>query len=125
MNELFAALAVFLAVHTITAIRPLRAHLVALVGETLYVVLFSIVSLSLLVWLGVAYANAPYLETWLYIPELKWLMLLIMPIACLLIVSGLTSRNPFSLGMGSKYFDSAKPGIVGLTKHPAIWGLAI
>ena len=29
-------------------------------------------------------------------------MLLIMPIACILIVSGLTSRNPFSLGMGSK-----------------------
>ena len=56
MNQLFAALAVFLAVHTITAIRPLHAHLVALVGETLYVALFSIVSLSLLVWLGVAYA---------------------------------------------------------------------
>ena len=55
-----------------------------------------------------------------YSPELKWLMLLIMPIACLLIVSGLTSRNPFSLGMGSKNFGSAKPGIVGLTKHPAI-----
>ena len=52
-------------------------------------------------------------------------MLLIMPIACLLTVSDLTSRNPFSLGMGSKNFDSAKPGIVGLTKHQAILGLAM
>ena len=52
-------------------------------------------------------------------------MLPIMPIACLLTVSDLTSRNPFSLGMGSKNFDSAKPGIVGLTKHQAIWGLAM
>ena len=52
-------------------------------------------------------------------------MLLIMPIACLLIVSGLTSRNPFLLGMGNKYLDYAKPGIVGLTKHPAIRGPAI
>ena len=64
--------------------------------------------------------NTPYLEAWPYIPELKWLMLLIMPIAWFLIVSGLTSRNPFSFGMDSKNFDSAKPGIVGLTMHPDI-----
>ena len=125
MNELFAALAVFWPF--------IPSRLFAHCAHTWWhssvkhfnVALFSIVSLGLLVWLGVAYANAPYLETGLCIPELKWLMLLIMPIACLFIVSGLTSRNPFSLGMGSKYFDSAKPGIVGLTKHPAIWGLAI
>ncbi len=52
-------------------------------------------------------------------------MLIIMLIACLLIFSGLTSRNTFSLGTGSKNFGSAKPGIVGLTKHTAILGLAM
>jgi len=86
---------------------------VALVGETLYVALFSIVSLSLLVWLGVAYANAPYLETWIYISELKWLMLLILPIACLLIVSGFTSGNPISLGMDSKIFIPPNRELLG------------
>ena len=125
MNELFAALAVFLAVHAIPAIRPLRARLVALFGETAYVVGFSVISLALVVWLGFAYVQAPYVEVWPYVPEFRWLTLLLMPLACILIVAGLSSRNPFSLGTGARDFDPARPGIVRITRHPAIWGLAL
>lgn len=125
MVHLVAALAVFLAVHAVPAIRPLRARLAAVLGETLYVSVFSIVSLGLVAWLGVAYARAPYVELWPYVPELRWPAVLAMPVACVLIAAGLTSRNPFSLGAGARRFDPEHPGIVGLTRHPAVWGLAI
>jgi uncharacterized membrane protein len=125
MNELLTALAVFLAVHAIPAIRPLRSRLIGLLGETPYIVAFSVISLGIVVWLGVAYARAPYVELWPYFPALRWLPLLTMPVACILIVVGLSSRNPFSLGAGSRDFDPGRPGIVALTHHPAVWGLVI
>ncbi|MBT6096016.1 MAG: NnrU family protein [Rhodospirillaceae bacterium] len=124
MSDLLGALAVFLAVHAIPAIRPLRAQLVTLFGELVYIAAFSAISLGLVVWLGIAYAHAPYVELWSYWPEFKWLALLVMPVACVLSAAGLTSRNPFSLGAGYERFDPERPGIVRLTRHPAVWGLA-
>ena len=67
MNELLAALAVFLAVHAIPAIRPLRSRLIGLLGETPYIITFSVISLGLVTWLGIAYARAPYVELWPYV----------------------------------------------------------
>ena len=125
MNELLAALAVFLAVHAIPAIRPLRSRLIGLLGETPYIITFSVISLGLVTWLGIAYARAPYVELWPYVEELRWLPLLSMPIACVLTIAGLSSRNPFSLGAGSKDFNPERPGIVALARHPAVWGLVI
>ena len=125
MTELGLAVAVFVLTHLIPAIRPLRAVLVRVFGERLYIVLFSILSLAVIVWLGFAYAGAPYVELWPYIPELRWLPIIVMPIACILVVAGLSSRNPFSLGLGSDGFDPLKPGITAVTRHPAIWGLVL
>lgn len=125
MIELLAALAVFLIFHALPAVRPLRARLAAAMGERPYIFVFSLVSLALAVWLGIAYAHAPYIELWAYHPPLKWLALATMPVSCLLIAIGLSSRNPFSLGAGVRGFDPARPGVTALIRHPAIWGLAI
>jgi len=125
MADLLLATAIFLISHGLAAVRPWRAALVARIGERLYVALFSVVSLGLVVWLGLAYAQAPYVELWPYLPELRWLPVAVMPIACVLIAAGLTSRNPFSLGAGAVGFDASNPGIVAITRHPAIWGLVL
>ncbi len=125
MTELFAAAAAFLVVHAIAAIRPLRARLTARLGETAYIVAFSAVSVALAGWLGLAFAAAPYVELWPYHPTLRWAPLLAMPVACMLIVAGLSSRNPFSLGAGAAGYDPARPGIVAITRHPALWGLTL
>lgn len=125
MAGLLTALAVFLAFHALPAIRPLRAALVANLGQRVYIVLFSAVSTGLLVWLIAAYLDAPYVELWPYDPAMRWLALAVMPLSCWLIATGLTSKNPFSLGAGFTGFDAAHPGIVRLTRHPAVWGLAI
>ena len=125
MNDLGLAVGVFVLTHLIPAIRPLRRMLVGLFGERLYIALFSILSLAVIVWLGVAYAAAPYVELWPPVDELRWLPIILMPVACVLIAAGLSSRNPFSLGLGAAGFDANKPGIVALTRHPAVWGLVL
>jgi len=94
-------------------------------GERGYIALFSGVSIALTVWLGWAYSEAPYTELW---PDQDWartLVLFVMPFACILIVAGLTSANPYSLTLTSAMFDPNRAGIVALTRHPAIWGLGI
>ena len=125
MTALVGALCAFLLFHAIAALRPLRACIVAVVGETAYMVAFSAVSLALAVWIGFAFAQAPYVELWPYHPGLRWIPITVVPFACVLIVAGLSSPNPFSLGAGAARFDAARPGIVAVIRHPAIWGLVL
>ncbi len=92
-------------------------------GKSLYLVVFSIISLVALIFVGWAYANAPYWELWALTPALRWAALIAMPLACFLVVAGASSPNPFSLGVGGHNFDPGRPGIVRIAKHPLIWGL--
>lgn len=103
----------------------MRRKLTTVLGERLYLGLYSAVSLGALIWLGLAYAAAPYVEAWPPMPAMQWAPVIVMPFACILVVAGLTSRNPFSLGAGSAGYDAARPGIVSLTRHPVLWGLAL
>ena len=78
-------------------------------------------TLAVLVWLGFAYAAAPYVEAWPVDDRLRWVPVIVMPVACILLVAGLTSRNPFSLGASAGGYDPARPGIVSVTRHPVVW----
>jgi len=125
MVELYAAVGLFLLFHLLPAIRPLRTAAIGRVGRPAYFTIFSAISIAATVWLFVAYMDAPYVEVWAYQPWTRWTALLIMPVSCLLIVIGVTSPNPFSLTLNTKTFDLARPGIISLTRHPAIWGLGL
>ena len=125
MTDFFFAISIFLLIHLIPAVRPLRVGLARVFGERGYIFLFSGVSIALTFWLGWAYSEAPYQELWPYQEWARQLVLGVMLFACILIVAGLSSANPFSLTMTGKVFDPAQPGIVALTRHPPIWGLGI
>lgn len=123
-SQLFAALAVFFASHSVPAVPGLRRGLVARLGERGYLVLHSVLASLSLVWLLVATVTAPRVELWGFQLWAKWLPVLVMPLACTLLVAGLTTANPFSLGWG-RGFDPGRPGIVGLTRHPLLWATAL
>jgi len=125
VTQLLAAITVFLATHLIPAYRPLRNRLVAMLGEKVYLIAYSGLSLAVTVWLGYAFFATPYVELWPYAPWTRWFPILIMPLACILLVAGITSPNPMSLGWGSKGFSPSTPGIVAVSRHPAIWGLIL
>ena len=125
MRELIIATAVFIATHALPAYRPLRGALVERLGERLYLVLYSIVTLAVLVWMGFAYAAAPIIEVWPMTVWTRWVPALVMPFSCILLVVGLTAANPLSLGRTAADFDAGRPGIVSVTRHPVMWSLVL
>ena len=125
MTELVFAVFVFLATHAIPAAKPVRAALVGRLGERVYLVAYSVLSVATVVWLGVAYARAPYLEIWPLAAWTRWLPLLVMPFACIFLVAALISPNPLSIGGRSRGFDAARPGIAAVTRHPLIWAFVL
>jgi uncharacterized membrane protein len=125
MLELVIATAVFVVTHAVPAYRPLRGALVDRLGERLYVGLYSMVTVAVLVWMGFAYARAPYVEVWPMAAWTRWVPLAVMPFACVLLVAGLAAANPLSLGSGAAGFDAGQPGIVSVTRHPVMWSLVL
>lgn len=125
MLELVIATTVFVATHTLPAYRTLRGALVNLLGERLYVGLYSIITTAVLVWMGFAYTQAPMIEVWPVAVWMRWVPVLVMPFACILLVAGLAATNPLSLGRGSAGFDARRPGIVSVTRHPVMWSLVL
>lgn len=125
MAELTLAIIVFLGTHLLSSLRPVRDWLVGALGLRTFVIIYSLLSLAIIAWLGHAYARAPYVELWPQAAGTRWVPIITMPVACLLVAAGLSSPNPFSLGAGARKFDPARPGIVAVTRHPVILGLAL
>lgn len=124
-GQVVAAFALFFASHSIPALPGVRSRLVGWLGEPLYLALHSVVGVGILVWLVSATLEAPYIELWGFTPWTRWVPLSVMPFACILLVAGATSPNPFSLGPTAKGFDPARPGVVALTRHPVLWACAL
>jgi uncharacterized membrane protein len=125
MTEFLTATVAFVASHVIVAYKPIRNAAAARVGERWFLAGYGILSTVLVVWLFRAYFATPYIEVWPFQEWMRWVPVLVMPFACILVVAGLTTPNPLSLGAGSKGYDPVRPGIVAVTRHPAIWGLTL
>lgn len=125
-GELALAFVVFVVAH-IGPTRPsLRRPLTALVGERGYLLLYSALSVALLAWLIVAAGRAPFVPLWEPQPWQAWAAVAAMALACLLVAFGLGVPNPFSIGAGDPArFDPKRPGIVGITRHPILWAVAL
>ena len=119
------ALGLFIATHSVPAIPPLRRALVARLGERVYLAAYSAVSLAVLVLLVTTVLNAPYVALWPLHPSLAWVPLVVMPVACILLVAGARAPNPLSVAFRKIGFDPQRPGIVGVTRHPILWGFAL
>lgn len=126
MTDLFTAIAVFIVSHAIPAVKPLRAYLIRALGFKMYVAMYSLMSVGVLVWLGFAYADAPYEEVWEFEEWMRWVTIILMLPSCLLMTVGLMSPNPLSLSLVSPDgYDPERPGIVGLMRHPVIWSIGL
>jgi uncharacterized membrane protein len=124
-NHVLYAAIVFLAIHLLPG-TPLRAQAVRALGERPYRGLFSLASAVVLAWLGLAYGDAPYEELWPQTPWTRWVPLVVMPFALILLACGLTTRNPSMAGMEkSVAAQQTVGGIVTITRHPVLWSFAL
>ncbi|MDH5445123.1 MAG: NnrU family protein [Gammaproteobacteria bacterium] len=126
MLSLSLAVAFFVGIHLFVSGTPLRAKLVARMGEKSYMLLFSIFSFIGLIWMIMAYRSAPYIELWGQISSGRWLSSLLILIAFMFIVMGMLSRNPTAIGGESLLTkDDPARGIFRITRHPFLVGFAI
>lgn len=127
MASLIAAAVFFLLIHFGVSGTRLRDSLVATLGAGPYRGLFSLASLGGIVWLVYAYRRAPTIETWGLLLGLRPAAFLVVFVAALLVVIGLASANPTSVGMESTIARGADAvhGVTRITRHPFLWGVAL
>ena len=91
MGELLLATVAFVLSHLIPAMPSFRAFLIRALGRPLYLILYSVMSLAVIVWLGFAYVDAPLVTVWEPVAWMRWVPALIMPVSCVLLVAALSS----------------------------------
>ena len=125
-NELILAFALFFLSHIIPVRPAIREWLIRYMGKTLYLGIYSIVSIFLLGWLIAAVGRAPHLPLWQFAPWQNWIPNVAMPFVCLLLAFGIATPNPLSFATrNDEAFDPDHPGIVGVTRHPVLWAGAL
>ena len=124
-GELVASLTVFLITHSVPAIRPVRDRCVSALGEWVYIVVYSLVSIAVIVWMVSAVIRAPYVELWVMTAGAMWTAASLMLPATAFLVFGMTTPNSLSLPVKPEAFDSDNPGVLAVTRHPILLGLAL
>lgn len=125
MPDLIAACAYFLLIHFGVSGTRLRDALTRRLGEHGYRALFSLASLIGLLWMIYAYRRAPLMATWgLLLPWRSAAYVLVL-IAFLFAVIGIMTPSPTKVGMESRLDPEMARGMVRITRHPFLWGVAL
>ncbi|MDJ0926802.1 MAG: NnrU family protein [Gammaproteobacteria bacterium] len=126
MTELVLAAVAFCGSHLGIAGTPVRGMLVGMIGERGYLIAYSVLSLLLISWLADSYKVAPYVETWGQLYALQIPALILMFLAFLLVVIGLTTPSPTLVGAeGLLEKENVVKGILRITRHPFLMGVAL
>lgn len=130
MNELswlMLLAALFVAQHLGVTSTGLRDRLAKAMGERAYVGVYSVVSIVLLVLLIRAYNDTvPTALLWPTVDLLRLVPLVLMPLALLLVVGGLVTRNPTAVGVVLESgAEVPVAGVMRITRHPVQCGILI
>lgn len=126
LGALLSATVTFVIGHFVLASMPVREVLIERIGLSGFRFLFSIIAVVTLTWIILAYKTAPYVEWWTTSSALNIVPLIVMPFACVFIVSGLTTHSVTMVG-GEHFIDepNAVRGIMTVTRHPVLWAVAL
>ncbi len=125
LPALVAAAVFFVASHFTLSHTLLRGAIVGSLGEKPFRALHGVVDLAALAWLILAYASAPYLELWPPVMAARYVPLAIMPIVSVLLVCGLTTKNPTAMYWEKSKAGDPVPGILKVTRHPVMWAVIL
>jgi uncharacterized membrane protein len=122
--SLILAAVFFITIHLGIAGTRLRDRAIGGLGERGFRAAFSIASLLGLIWLVVAYRAAPYVATWGMLEWWKPFAILLMLPAFALVVLGLTTTNPTTVGQEARLAEPPR-GVLRVTRHPFLTGVAL
>jgi uncharacterized membrane protein len=104
---------------------PLRAPLVARIGEKGFLPLYSVVALATFVWMILAFRAAPTAD----LPgsgEIGWIVATVLTLPALLLFLGSLRGNPAFPNPGApKSIERAPTYVFAVTRHPMMWGFAL
>lgn len=123
MTALIAALLAFLATHFALS-HPLRAGLVARLGDKGFLGLYLLVAFATLGWALWAFAAAAR-GPWLFAPmsDWAWIVASVLTIVGLVLLAGSLRGNPALPGAQASA-QRAPAGVFRVTRHPMMWGIA-
>ena len=124
MLWLLLAAVVFVGFHLGIAGTRLRDRLIAQIGPQRYRIQFSLASVASLVWLCLAFNDAPRIWLWSGFPGYRIIAAVGMALAVVLAVLGLTTPSPTAVG-GDGALARGPVGIQSVTRHPFLWGVAL
>lgn len=126
MTSLVLATAFFVGIHLFVSGTGLRDRITGAIGEQAYLGVFSLASLAGISWMCIAYGQAPTVHVWGELPGVRWLTLVVTPVAFVLAFTGITTPSPTAMGQ-LQLLDRPDParGILRITRHPFLWGVAI
>jgi uncharacterized membrane protein len=79
-----------------------------------------------LAWMVVAYTHAPHVPLWNGGAAARYVPLVVLPLACMLLVGGLIAPNPTAVGMErAAVADDPAPGMLRVTRHPVMWAIGL
>jgi uncharacterized membrane protein len=125
ISLVIAALA-FVGSHVVLSSTTLRGTLRDKLGERGYLGLYSALALVTLAWMVVAYIHAPHLPLWHLGRLARYVPLVVLPFASMLLVGGLVAPNPTAVGMErAADADDPAPGMLRITRHPVMWAIGL
>jgi uncharacterized membrane protein len=122
MVPFVSAFAVFLLLHSIPAVPAVRSGIIARIGRPAYITVYSAASLAALGWLFSTALSLDYVPLWDLRPWHAVITFILAPLGGFLVIAGLVSTNPLSISIRSSDHVGS---IVGITRHPVLWGFAI
>jgi uncharacterized membrane protein len=124
--ELVAAALIFVGSHFAISSTRVRPSIVRRVGESAYLLLYTALAVLLLFWLVRSYVRSPVIELWWPPVFFVLVPLVVMPLAILLVLGGLTQPNPTAVAPGPRYgSERPAPGVLAITRHPVLWGIGL
>ena len=130
LDLLFAAVVVFVGSHFLLGWPHIRAALIEQIGANWFRNVFSLTAGVSMVWMILAYADAPYVTVWEPPLWTRWIPNVVMPFAAILLVCGFNPFSPTAM-MAEEDFDAPHlvRGILTVTRHPVmmaigLWSLA-
>ncbi len=121
LGLLILAVSLFVGGHELLS-HPLRAPLVARLGEKGFALLYTVVAFAALGWATLLWRRIPADRLWLAPDWFGWLSVLLMLFAAILFVGSVTAPNPALMGMRA---GGNPRGVQRITRHPMMWSFAI
>ncbi|MFP6741154.1 MAG: NnrU family protein [Alphaproteobacteria bacterium] len=125
LPALVAAAVFFVASHFVLSSPIVRDGIVGRLGEKPFRALHGVVDLAAPAWLILAYTSAPYVALWPPVMAARYVPLVVMPVVTVLLVCGLTTKNPTAMYWEKPGDGDPVPGILKITRHPVMWAVVL